>query len=194
MTPTTAQNTRTLVRRVAIAVGLGYLLLVVAPVTAASLLLIDAGHRLVGFGLLGGSVAVTGLGLFAIVSVWLLVRAVALALRSFLAHQRRRVLRWADDIETTYWWGPLVRPSDRLAVLDNRSAEERVEDRIEWLQARYVAGELSEAEFERGLDRLFGTAGSPSDDDSEEIVAIGTPPESDGGATERGQVVLERIR
>lgn len=154
---TISPNVRTLTRRAAITVGFGYLLLVVIPVTTASLLLINAGHSLAGFSLLGISVGVTVFSLLVVGFVWVLVRYIILVLSSFLTIQRRRVLCWADDLEKAHWWARLVRPSDRLAFLDPRSAEEKLDDELNRLQAQYVSGALSEVEFERRVDRLLWT-------------------------------------
>lgn len=150
-----SRDVRTISQRAAIILGLGYLLLVVVPVTATSLFLIDAGHPLVGVSLLGISVGVTVFSLFVVGFVWLLVSSGILILSSFLASQRRRVLRWAAALENAHWWARLVRLSDRLAFLDHRSAEEKRTDRLERLQSQYVSGVLSETEFERRLDSLL---------------------------------------
>lgn len=148
---------RTLTRRVALAVGLGYMLLLVVPVTVVSLLLIGAGHQLAAVGLLGVSVGVTVFTLLAVGFVWLLVRAALLTLSSFVTIQRRRVLYWAVDLETAHWWARLVRPSERLAFLDSRSVEETVEEEFDRLRTKYVSRELSVVEFERRVDRLLWT-------------------------------------
>lgn len=152
-----SRTVRTLARRVALAVGLGYVLLLVVPVTVASLLLIGAGHQLAAVGLLGVSVGVTVFTLLAVGFVWLLVRAALLTLSSFVTIQRRRVLYWAVDLETAHWWARLVRPSERFAFLDSRSVEETVEEELDRLRTKYVSGELSVVEFERRVDRLLWT-------------------------------------
>lgn len=155
--PPLSRNVQSPTHRVAVAVGLGYLLLVVVPVTTVSLLLMGAGYRLVGFGLLGVSLGVTVFSLLVVGLVWLLVSSVVQTLLSFFTLQRRRVLFWAEDLEAAHWWARLVGPSDRLAFLDHRSDQERLDDSLDRLRAQYVSGELSEMEFERGLDRLLGT-------------------------------------
>lgn len=155
MISTNSREVHSVSRQAAITLGLGYVLLVVVPVTTTSLFLIDAGHPLIGVSLLGISVGVTVFSLFVVGTVWLLVRSVSLRLSSFFASQRRQVLRRAAVLENAHWWARLVRLSDRLAFLDRRSDEEKRTDRLERLRAQYIAGGLSEAEFERRLESVL---------------------------------------
>ena len=158
MSAHTARNVRSLARRVAVTAGAGYLLLVVTPVTAAAVLLVGSGNRAAGLGLLGLVVVATVACLTTVGLAWLLVGTLVSALDAAQRAGRLRLLRWADDAEATRPWARLVRPSDRLAFLDHRSAAERVEDDVDRLKSRYVSGTLSAVEFERGLDDLFETA------------------------------------
>lgn len=184
-----SSDVHTLTRRAAITVGFGYLLLVVIPVTTASLFLIDAGHTLAGIGLLGISVGTTVASLLVVGFVWVLVRYLLVILSSFFTIQRRRVLCWAESLEKYHWWARLVRPSDRLAFLDRRSPEEKLGDELDSLRARYVSGALSEVEFERRLDRLLWTEShAPADLDSIEPVSLST-----GAETQRESLDGKRI-
>jgi hypothetical protein len=173
MSVSTARNARSLARRVAITVGAGYLLLVVGPVTAAAVLLVGSGNRSAGLGLLGLTVVATVACLTAAGLAWLLVGTLVSALDAAQRTGRLRLLRWAADAEATRPWARLVRPSARLAFLDDRSAEERVEDDVGRLKTRYVSGALSAAEFERGLDDLFETAARDRSPDIETLHAGG---------------------
>ncbi|SDD78670.1 hypothetical protein SAMN05192552_10493 [Natrinema hispanicum] len=151
-----SRSVQTITQRVAITVGLGYLLLVVVPVITVAVLLISAGYQFAGVSLLSVSVMMTVLCSIAIGFVWLLVRSVVSTLNSLLKIQRLRVLRWAEAIEESHWWARLVRPSKRLSFLDYRSSEEKFEDELGRLQTAYVSGALSDIEFERELDSQFG--------------------------------------
>lgn len=138
-------------------VGAGYLLLVAAPVTAVTVLLVGSGNQAAGLALLGLTLVAT-VGCLTVVGLaWLLAGTLVSALDATQAAGRLRLLRWAETAEATRTWARLVRPSARLAFLDSRSAEERTEDNLARLKTRYVSGALSAAEFERGLDHLLGT-------------------------------------
>jgi len=165
MSSSIPESVQPIMRRVAITIGLGYLLLISVPVTTPAILLLIGGQHLVGLTVLSVSVVLTIVCFTAIGVSWLLLRSVVSTLDSVQKHQRFRVLRWAEAIEETHWWGQFVRPADRLGVLEFRSAEEQFEDELTRVQTAYVSGELSDIEFERRLDRQFG------------IVSTGGPPE-----------------
>jgi len=159
-------NVQRTMQKVAITVSLGYLLLIVVPVTTAAILLLLSGQRFIGVTVLSASVMMAVVCLTAIGFAWLLVSSIVSTLDSLQKLHRVRVLNWAEAIEETHWWGRFVRPADRLAFLEFRSAEEQFEDELDRVQRAYVSGELSDTEFERSLDRQFGivsTGGPPNE-------------------------------
>ena len=156
-----AGEVRSTVERVGLAIGLGFLALVVVPVTMAVAVASTGGDGLLPLGLLAigvlGFLFVLAALPVALVGIaWVTVGAVAAGTDSYVTGQRLRVSRWAAAVEETRWWGPLVEPTERLAFVDPLTDEERMEADIADVRSAYVAGDLSEDELERCLDRLFG--------------------------------------
>jgi len=147
-------------RRVSIALGVGFLALAVVPVSIAVVVGLSGGPRYLAWGLLGVGVLglvllLVALPLTAVGVVLLLVGTAAAALEASVTERRLRVVRWASSVERTRWWGPIVRPSARLAFVDPLTADERFEREVDHAKAAYVAGDLTDEAFERRLDRLF---------------------------------------
>lgn len=175
MSAPTTRNVQTLARSVALTLGAGYLILVAAPVTAVTALLVGSGYRTAGVALLGLTLVATAACLTAVGLAWVLAGTLVSVLDATQAAGRLRLLRWAETAETTRPWARLVRPSARLAVIDPRSAEERTEDDLARLKTRYVSGALSTAEFERELNHLLGTKspGRSPDDETVSVASVG---------------------
>jgi len=152
---------RSTVRRVGLALGLGFLALVVVPVTMAVAVALAGGDGLLplgllAFGVLGFLFVLIALPVALVGIAWVVVGTLAAEADSYVTDQRLRVLRWAETAEETRWWGPFVKPTERLAFVDPLTDEERIEAALARARSAYVAGDLSEAELERRLDRLFG--------------------------------------
>lgn len=158
---TVAGEVRSTVGRVGVALGLGFLALVVVPVTMAVAVALSGGDGLLtlgllAFGVLGFLFVLVALPVALVGIAWVVVGTLAAETDSYVTEQRLGVLRWAETVEETRWWGPLVKPTERLAFVDPLTDEERLEADLADARSAYVAGDLSEDEFERRLDRLFG--------------------------------------
>ena len=161
---------RAVVRRVGIALGLGFLALVVVPVAMAAAVALSGGDGILSLGLL--ALGVLGF-LFVLVALpvalvgvaWVVVGSIVAETDAYVTERRLRVLRWAETLEETRWWGSLVRPTERLGFVDPLTDEERFEADLAEARSAYVAGDLSDAAFERRLDRLFGIETTAEDHD-----------------------------
>ena len=158
---TVVGRVRPYVRRVALALGVGFLVLVVVPVSTAAVVVLSGGSEVLALGLgvlgvLGALLVLVALPLAAVGLAWLVGLATLSALGTYATEQRLGALRRVEAVEEARWWGPIVRPSARLSFLDPRTAEERFEADLDEAKAAYVAGDVAEAGLERRLDRLFG--------------------------------------
>ena len=158
---TVAGEVRSTARRVGLALGLGFLALVVVPVTMAVAVALSGGDGLLplgllAFGVLGFLLVLVALPVALVGVAWVVVGTLAAEADSYVADHRLRVLRWAETAEETRWWGPFVKPTERLGFVDPLTDEERLEADLADARSAYVAGGLSEDAFERRLDRLFG--------------------------------------
>lgn len=165
------REVRPLARRVCLVLGFGFLVLVAVPASAAIALALSGGPDPVAFGLLavallGFLLLLAALPFAAVGLVWLLGLATVSALGAYVADRRLRLLSRVEAAEEARWWGRFVRPSALLGFLDPRTAGERFEADLEEAKSAYVAGDVSEGQFERRLDRLFGleAPGNASDD------------------------------
>jgi hypothetical protein len=174
------RDRRSVLRRVAIAVGSSFLVLTVLPISVALVLGLTGGSEFLavaflGFGLLGLVFVLAVLPIAVVVAASIVVLGALSTLDSYVTERRLGVLHRVEAIEETRWWGSIVRPSERLSFLDPRTAEERFEAALDDAKSAYVAGDISEAVLERRLDRLFGLdaghARAP-DDDSPSRVAL----------------------
>ena len=178
------------VRRVALVLGAGFLVLVVVPVSTATVVVLSGGSEvlalvLAGVGILGSLLLLAALPLVAVGLAWLVGLAAVSALGTYATEQRLRALRRVEAVEEARWWGSIVRPSARLSFLDPRTAEERFDADLDDARAAYVSGDVSEAGLERRLDRLFGlepTRNARGD------VAIGWSSPAPGDPAERREI------
>jgi hypothetical protein len=127
-------------------VAVGYLGLVVYTGLVTGTPLVDvlvdvAVPAVVGIGLLTAIFAVSGVGF-----LWVFVRNASLP-------RSQRVASLVGRLEREYSPVGAVGVADLLAPPEP-SADERAERALADLKQRYVEGELSEAEFERKVDRL----------------------------------------
>ena len=189
-----AREARSTVRRVGLALGLGFLALVVVPVTMAVTVALSGGDGLLplgllAFGILGFLFVLAALPVALLGIAWILIGSTDTAVESYVTEQRLRVLRWAETVEEARWWGSLVRPTERLSFVDPYTAEERFEADLDDAKSAYVAGDISETEFERRLDRLFGIEpGEPPSDEPDDL-RPGALPRDD----RRAEALAERI-
>ena len=156
------------------------LTLVFGTVTAISLLGVAAWALWAVLGLggaatLGTLLPVFLLGLVVGVPVTvgaLLVAAVGLTTRASSAVSERtdlagvRLGQVASYVERESELARLVGLSDLVEHFDSRSPDRRAEDRIQRLQDRYVAGDLSEFEFENRMQRVLDEEGVHRDPSS----------------------------
>lgn len=152
---------RPVLRRVGLVLGVGFLALVVVPVSIAVVVALTGGPGrfalgFLAFGVLGFLLVLAAVPVAMVGVAWVLVGSLTATLESTVTDRRRRVLRWAETVEETRWWGPLVRPTERLSFVDPLTAEERFEAELARAKAAYVSGALSETAFEGRLDRLLG--------------------------------------
>ncbi|MFB6140939.1 MAG: SHOCT domain-containing protein [Halosimplex sp.] len=100
-----------------------------------------------------------------VTAVSTLAAAVGLASRASAAASARaavagtRLGQAVSYVEHESVTARLVGLSALVETVDTRSADERVDDRIERLKDRYVEGELSEYEFERRTQRILDEEG-----------------------------------
>ena len=156
-----AQELRSTAVRIGVALGLGFVVLVVVPMSAAAGVTLTGGPGslalgLLAVGLLGFLLVLAALPVAVVALGWVLLGAAVTTVEAHVTERRLRVLNWAETVEATRWWGPFVRPAERLALLDPLSDEDRLEAALARAKSAYVSGELSEVGLERRLDQLFG--------------------------------------
>lgn len=124
-----------------------------------------------------------------------LVAVVGLTTRASAAVSERtdlagvRLGQVASYVERESELARLVGLSDLVEHFDSRSPDRRAEDRIQRLKDRYVAGDLSEFEFETRMQRVLDEEGvhrDPSTVVEDELRALDDQPGSDDTDVEAG--------